>query len=156
MVVAILNIAAERPDYVRQCLRHVKSILAGAAPMDAKTQAKLQALLPESSVFTQAWAMTETSCIACYFYYPQNDDTGSVGRFMPNLDAKIVNPDPDSAGEEVGPYDVRGELCVRGPTVIQGYLDNKEANSRDWDDDGYFHTVSKPTGITHLDPDETV
>ena len=63
--------------------------------------------------------MSETSCVATYFYPPEHDTTGSVGRFIPSLDAKLV--DPDDFSKEIGPYDVRGELCVRGPTVIRGY-----------------------------------
>jgi acyl-CoA synthetase (AMP-forming)/AMP-acid ligase II len=141
MVVAIVNAAAENERWVRDCLKSVVAAVAGAAPLDTETQAKMQALLPKGSVMTQLWAMTETTCKASYFYYPEPNDTGAVGRFMPNLDVKIVDPDADgSDGEEVGPYDVRGELCIRGPTIIKGYLDNPDANARDWDEDGYFHT----------------
>ena len=136
MVVAIVNAGKDDEARVRGSLRSVANIVGGAAPLDSETQSKLQTFLPAKSVFTQLWAMTETSCIASYFYYPESDDTGSVGRFMPNLDAKIVDDD----GREIGPYDVRGELCVRGPTVIRGYLNNAEANSRDWDADNFFHT----------------
>ena len=140
MVVAIVQAARQDEPFVRKCLSSVKAIVGGAAPLDSQTQAKLQELLPADAAFTQIWAMTETTCMACYLYYPENDDTGSVGRFMPNLDVKIIDPDPESSGKEVSPYDTRGELCIRGPTVIKGYLDNPEANARDWDEDGYFHS----------------
>ncbi len=40
---------------------------------------------------------------------------------------------------EVG-YNTRGELCVRGPNVMKGYLNNKEATDAVIDKDGYFHT----------------
>lgn len=140
MVVAIIQAARQDESFVRKCLSSVKAVIGGAAPLDSQTQAKLQTLLPEDAAFTQIWAMTETTCIASYLYYPDGDETGSVGKFMPNLDVKLVDPDPESKGNEVGPYDTRGELCIRGPTVIQGYLDNPEANARDWDEDGYFHS----------------
>jgi 4-coumarate--CoA ligase len=55
---------------------------------------------------------------------------------LPNLDIKLV----DDAGKDISGFDVRGELCIRGPTVIRGYLENEEANKRDFDDEGYFHT----------------
>jgi 4-coumarate--CoA ligase len=35
---------------------------------------------------------------------------------------------------------VRGELCVRGPSVIQGYFDNPKANAESWDSEGYLKT----------------
>lgn len=133
MVVAI--VMSQKPDKVKN-LRFVKAALAGAAPLDAAMQARFQALLSPGSPFTQIWAMTETSCFASLFYYPENDDTGSVGQFVPNLDVKLIDED----GNDISALDTRGELCIRGPTIIRGYLDNPEANSRDFDKDGYFHT----------------
>lgn len=69
------------------------------------------------------------------FPYPEDDDTGSVGRSLPGMDMKLI----DEEGKDITDYDVRGELCVRGPTVIGGYLD-KEATANSWDKDGFFHT----------------
>lgn len=79
--------------------------------------------------------MTETTCIASNFPYPAADDTGAVGRFLPGLDVKLVDDD----GKDITAADVRGELCVRGPTVIYGYLDPK-ATAEAWDKERYFHT----------------
>ena len=139
MVVAIVNLAKDQTKtaFVRKSLGSIVAGCGGAAPLDGETQRALQSLLPAPAVFTQTWAMTETSCLASYFYYPTTDSTGSVGRFMPNLDVKLVN---DEDVEIWPPYDTRGELCIRGPTVVRGYLDNPEANARDWDEDGFFHT----------------
>lgn len=84
----------------------------------------------------QVWGMSETSCIATMFYYPDFDDTGSVGRFIPNCDAKLVDDD----GNDISQPGVRGELCVRGPIIVAGYFNNPKANSESWDEEGYFHT----------------
>ena len=59
-----------------------------------------------------------------------------MGRPLPGLDLKLVDDD----GKDVSAPGARGELCVRGPTVINGYFENPEANARDWDSEGYFHT----------------
>lgn len=69
-------------------LKGAKAAMAGAAPLDKGSQARLQALLDPEAPVTQVWGMTETSCIATMIPYPEKDDTGSVGRFIPNLDAK--------------------------------------------------------------------
>lgn len=80
--------------------------------------------------------MTECCCIGTMFKYPESDVTGSVGRFLPNLDAKLV----DEQGRDITDYDVNGELCVRGPSVTKGYFENPEANALSFDDEDFFHT----------------
>jgi len=83
------------------------------------------------------------ACISTRFPHPEKDVTGSVGKPLPDIDMKIVDDD----GKDVSGYDVRGELCVRGPTVVRGYFENPEANQRDWDKDGYFRKTD-PTPFT--------
>ncbi|KAF2110040.1 putative AMP-binding enzyme [Lophiotrema nucula] len=118
----------------KQKLRFIKHAMAGAAPLDKLMQARFQALMSDEGVFTQVMGMTETCCFAAVLYYPENDDTGSVGRFMPNMDVKLIDDD----GNDITGYNKRGELCVRGPNVIKGY--GGIPRERDFDSDGYFRT----------------
>lgn len=124
------------PITKKYSLKNIKAVSVGAAPLAKETQARFKELLDKDTPMTQVWGMTETSCIASMFHYPEDDDTGSVGRMLPNIDAKLVDDD----GKDISDYDVRGELCVRGPTIIKGYFNNPEANAKDWDSDNYFHT----------------
>lgn len=128
--------AINSPLNKKYSLKSVKIATCGAAPLDKLPQSRLQALIGEDVAFTQVWGMTETSCVATRFPWPETDTTGSVGRPMPGLDLKLVDDD----GKDVSGPDRRGELCIRGPTVINGYFENPEANARDWDSEGYFHT----------------
>lgn len=132
MVVALIAYPGANPA----TLKSLRIVLAGAAPLDASTQMRLAEKLPPHATFTQLWAMSETSCLASLFPHGERDLTASVGRFLPNLDVKLVDDD----GNDITALDVRGELCIRGPTVVRGYFENPEANKRDWDEDGYFHT----------------
>lgn len=72
----------------RPFLRKVRLAACGAAPLDKDVQARFRSLMGDDSPFTQVWGMTETSCIATMFPFPEHDDTGSVGRLIPNLEAK--------------------------------------------------------------------
>lgn len=80
--------------------------------------------------------MTELTCIATLTNYPEADDTGAVGRLIPNMEAKLVDDD----GNNISAYDVRGEILVRGPTMINGYYDNEKANKESYDHEGFFRT----------------
>jgi acyl-CoA synthetase (AMP-forming)/AMP-acid ligase II len=60
----------------------------------------------------------------------------SAGPIVPTLDAKLVDDDGNDLPS--GP-DVVGQLCVRGPIVIKGYLNRPEATA-DAIRDGWFNT----------------
>ena len=136
VVPPIAVMAINHPLNKTYSLKSVKIGAIGAAPLDKQPQARLQKLVGDDVPITQVWGMTETSCIATRFPYPETDTTGSVGRPILNIDLKLV----DDSGKDISGYDVRGELCVRGPTVVRGYFENPEANARDWDEDRFFHT----------------
>ncbi|KAK5949304.1 Acyl-CoA synthetase actt5 [Knufia fluminis] len=133
LVIAIIN----SPVTKKYSLKSVRRIGCGAAPLDAESQNRLQALCADDCVFTQVWGMTETTSALSLFRYPEMDDTGSVGNlFLPGTDVKLI----DDEGRDVTGFDVRGELCVKGPTIIKGYYNNERANAESWDSEGYFKT----------------
>lgn len=132
MVIQVIN----SPLTKKYSLASIRNSWVGAAPLAAEPQARYKALLRPDTPFNQVWGMSETSCIATMVHYPEHDPTGSVGRFLPNLDAKLV----DDEGNDITAYDVPGELCVRGPLIVKGYFNNPESNRLAWDGDGYFHT----------------
>lgn len=118
-------------------LKGVRRIGCGAAPLDKESGERLKALCANDCTFTQVQGMTETTGAISLYYYPDEDDTGSVGNtFMPNTDLKLV----DDQGTDITDFNVRGELCVRGPSVIDEYFDNAKANADSWDSEGFFHT----------------
>jgi 4-coumarate--CoA ligase len=132
MVVMILTSGlAEKKTFAS-----IRNAWSGAAPLDPSLQARFKQLLRDDAPFNQVWGMSETSCIATMLYYPHFDASGSVGPLLPNCDAKLVDED----GKDVTAFGVRGELCVRGPIIVNGYFENEAANRSSWDEDGFFHT----------------
>jgi acyl-CoA synthetase (AMP-forming)/AMP-acid ligase II len=59
---------------------------------------------------------------------------GSFGKPAPGLDAKIVDPDTQLPVEDGAP----GELCIRGPCLMQRYY--KRSREECFDADGWLHT----------------
>lgn len=132
MVLQILDSPLTTPA----TLASFRNTWVGAAPFATGLQKRFKALLAPSATFTQVWGMTETSCIAIMLHYPEQDDTGSVGRLLPCMDAKLVDDD----NNDITDYDVPGELCIRGPVVVKGYHNNTAANQCAWDAERFFHT----------------
>ncbi|WP_456274947.1 AMP-binding protein [Bacillus sp. AK031] len=60
----------------------------------------------------------------------------SVGRALPNVEVKIVQP---GTNQEL-PHGQQGELCTRGYHVMKGYYNNPDATSEAIDADGWLHT----------------
>ncbi|KIY01138.1 uncharacterized protein Z520_02690 [Fonsecaea multimorphosa CBS 102226] len=138
MVVTILQ-SGLLEKYSLDC---VKNIYSGSAPLDKSLQMALKAYLPADCIFNLAWGMTETSCMGMCFFYPDQDLTGAVGRPLPNHDVKLV----DDNGNEITESNMRGELCIRGPSIFNGY--GREKLRKDFDADGFFHTGD----IAYRDP----
>jgi long-subunit acyl-CoA synthetase (AMP-forming) len=92
LVVPAMAVAILRSELAKkgEFLKMIKTCVSVAAPLDKKIQASFRALLNDKAPLTQAWGMTETCCAASMFPYPEDDDTGSVGRMLPNLEAKLV------------------------------------------------------------------
>ncbi|EXJ60273.1 hypothetical protein A1O7_04425 [Cladophialophora yegresii CBS 114405] len=136
-VVSAMAVAiAMSPLLKKYSLESIRAGLAGAAPLSKETQAAIRPYLHPSAPFVQAMGMTEVSCILTMFPWPEDDTTGAVGRPIPGVDIKLVDDD----GKDITAYDVPGEMCARGPTVISGYLNNPQANAEAFDAQGFYHT----------------
>nr|ACZ97634.1 GloSensor-21F cAMP biosensor [Expression vector pGloSensor-21F cAMP] len=71
---------------------------------------------------------------------------GAVGKVVPFIEAKVVDLD---TGKTLG-VNQRGELCVRGPMIMSGYVNNPEATNALIDKDGWLHSGD----IAYWDEDE--
>jgi len=83
---------------------------------------------------TEAYGLTETSPVVCINPPDGVKKPGSVGRALPGVEVKIV----DYEDREL-PAGQVGEIVVRGPNVMKGYL-NQEAETRWVMRNGWFHT----------------
>jgi 4-coumarate--CoA ligase len=88
--------------------------------------------------------MTEMSPVS-HLTTPGGFKPGSVGVTAPSTATRIVDPE---SGEDLD-VDLDGEIWVRGPQVMPGYLNNESATRECLDADGWLHTGD----IGHIDTD---
>lgn len=126
---------AKHPIVDSYDLSCIDIIFSGAAPLDAELGHAMGQRLGCKVV--QGYGMTELSPVSHCMPDDRTDmDLNSSGYAMPNVVCKLVDP---ATGEEVGPGG-RGELWVKGPNVMSGYLNNPEATAITLDAEGYLHT----------------
>lgn len=135
LVPPIVLALAKHPLVDKYNLSSVKLVNSGAAPLDAAVQNATAKRL--NCLVTQGYGMTETSlAISVTSDEPARIKAGSSGQLLPNMTAKILDT---ATGEELGPNQ-NGEVCVRGPNIMQGYLNNPEATASTIDNEGWLHT----------------
>src|SRR6185436_15360174 len=116
-------------------LSSLKMVFSGAAPLGPElTRGCIERI---GCSVRQGYGMTETSPVTHSSPADQSKmKLGSVGPPAPNTECKMVDP---ATGEELGPHQ-EGEVCVRGPQIMKGYLNNPDATAHTIDADGWLHT----------------
>jgi acyl-CoA synthetase (AMP-forming)/AMP-acid ligase II len=126
---------AKHPIVDQYDLSCIDVIFSGAAPLDAELGHAVAKRL--GCTVLQGYGMTELSPVSHCMPDDRPDlDLNSCGFAIPNVVSKLVDPE---TGKEVGPGE-RGELWVKGPNVMSGYLNNAEATAITLDAEGYLHT----------------
>ena len=126
---------ARNPIVDNYDLSSLKMIFSGAAPLGEDLSRECMKRVGCS--IRQGYGMTETSPVT-HSSPPNPDDMklGAVGTAAPNTECKLIDL---ATGEELGPNQ-EGELWVRGPQVMKGYLNNPEATARTIDSERWLHT----------------
>ena len=135
LVPPIVLTLSKNPVVDNYDLSKLKTIFCGAAPLgEHLTRACMHRLDCE---LRQGYGMTETSPVT---HSSPADPTqvkfGSVGVPAPNTECKIVDLE---SGEPLS-NNKEGEVCVRGPQIMKGYLNNPEATATTIDSEGWLHT----------------
>jgi len=138
----ILVALAKHPLVDEFDLSAVEQMFSGAAPLSAELALAVGKRVGCEVV--QGYGMTELSPVS--HLTPKGQfKPGSVGVTAPNTEMLIVDP---ASGEEQG-VGGDGEVWVRGPQVMAGYLNNPEATAATIDEQGWLHTGD----IGHVDED---
>ena len=124
---------AKHPAVDAYDLSSLVQVFSGAAPLGAEIAMEAEKRIGCEVV--QGYGMTELSPVS-HTTPPGMFKAGSSGVTVSNTESRIVDPD---TGEDQ-PFGERGELWVRGPQVMKGYLNNPEATAATLDSDGWLHT----------------
>jgi acyl-CoA synthetase (AMP-forming)/AMP-acid ligase II len=143
----ILVALAKHPLVDSFDLSSLRTITSGAAPLDESlaqaVETRLRRGAPDGVVVAQGYGMTELSPVS--HTTPEaghgpagagSTPKGSVGYAIPNTECRLIDP---ATGADAAPGE-RGELWVRGPQVMAGYLNNPQATADTLDADGWLHT----------------
>jgi acyl-CoA synthetase (AMP-forming)/AMP-acid ligase II len=114
-------------------LSSIKQIFSGAAPLGAELAE--EAATRVGCEVVQGYGMTELSPVS-HCTVEGDFRAGTCGVTVSNTETRIVDPD---TGQDQG-IGGRGELWVRGPQVMKGYLNNDQATAETLDSEGWLHT----------------
>jgi len=116
-------------------LSSLRQVLSGAAPLSADLARAVTRRL--GCRMLQGYGMTETSPVTHTNSGPSIETKpGSVGALVSNTEGRIIDP---ASGRELAAGE-QGEICVRGPQIMKGYLGRPEATAAMIDADGWLHT----------------
>jgi len=132
---------AKHPIVDQYDISTVHTVFSGAAPLDGET-AELAGRRINARMM-QGYGMSELSPVSHAMPFTRDDiPVSSVGTILPNITCALVDTE---TGAEITTIEADGrtrpgELWVKGPNVMLGYLNKPEATADTLDADGFLHT----------------
>ncbi|KAI4303469.1 hypothetical protein MLD38_039093 [Melastoma candidum] len=132
----LLSITTRFKTCTGGALLSLKQVSCGAAPTNRKWIEDFRRTFPNVD-FIQGYGMTESAAVGTRGF-----NTGkiyrytSIGLLAPNMEAKVA----DLRTGSPLPPGRNGELLLRGPAIMKGYLNNPEATRLTINEDGWLHT----------------
>ncbi|HEY1237585.1 MAG TPA: AMP-binding protein [Solirubrobacterales bacterium] len=136
IVPPIVLALATSPQIGERDTSSLKMVVSGAAPLDADLVGRAEERI--GAPIRQGYGLTEVSPVSHKSRAADVDKTppGSIGPLIPNTEARLVDPE---TGEDV-PEGGEGEIWLRGPQVMLGYLNDEEATAAIFPGDGWMRT----------------
>ena len=133
-VPAMFLFMSQVPEFEAADLSSLRYLICGGAPVP---ETLITRYGQRGIAFVQGYGLTETSPLALVLRTEEvSVKVGAAGHaVLPLSDVRLV----DAQNNAVAPGE-RGEICVRGPQVMAGYWNNREATNEVIDADGWFHT----------------
>jgi long-chain acyl-CoA synthetase len=147
----IYLLLSESAEMERRDLRCIEAFLSGSAPLPLEVLRRFEQVT--GGKVMEGYGLTEAAPVTHSNPREGVRKPGSVGLPMPDVDCRVVDVETGTREVAVGEA---GELCIRGPNLMDGYWnrpDETAAVLRDgWlhtgdvvrvDEDGYFYVVDR-------------
>lgn len=121
-------------DITKYDLKSLRVCVSGGAPLPVEVKKEFEEKTGCSLV--EGYGLTETSPVLCVNPVMGDNRAGSIGQPLPQTDIDLRDPE---TGKSVKQGE-RGELCAKGPQVMKGYWNNKQATEETFYEDGYLRT----------------
>nr|XP_015834352.1 PREDICTED: 4-coumarate--CoA ligase 2-like [Tribolium castaneum]XP_015834353.1 PREDICTED: 4-coumarate--CoA ligase 2-like [Tribolium castaneum] len=138
VVPSLLLFLASHPAVTKEHLSSIEAVQSGAAPLtEGLLQKFRQKVGRDDILIRQGYGMTESSPVTfCMPKLTPPSKIATIGLPYPGTEAKVISL---SNGEPQGTHK-SGELLVRGPQIMMGYLNNEQATAETVDEEGWLHT----------------
>ncbi|XP_046384115.1 4-coumarate--CoA ligase-like [Ischnura elegans] len=136
LVPPLLLYLAKHPGITKEDMASFKQIVSGAATASPPIiEAFLERAGRDDIDFREGYGLTETAGVATLLPTNARHKIGSCGLLVPFTEARVI----DSSGKGQKSHQ-QGELLIRGPQIMEGYVNNEEATRKTVDSDGWLHT----------------
>ncbi|TFW28645.1 long-chain-fatty-acid--CoA ligase [Massilia arenosa] len=143
----LFNALLNEPGLAQVDMRRAKLVVAGGMAVQRAVAERWQQRC--GTALVEGYGLTEASPIVCANRPDQPAFTGAIGLPLPSTEVAIL----DDTGQELA-LGEPGEICVRGPQVMQGYWQRPEETARVFHPGGWLRTgdigVLEPTGYVRL------
>lgn len=146
----LFNALANNPAIKEVDFSHTKICVAGAMALQKAVKDNWQKATGTDVI--EGYGLTETSPVATCNPIDGTDRVGTIGLPLPDTEVMLMDED----GKEVTKTGEPGEICVRGPQVMQGYYNRPDETAKvikdgwlytgdigTFDDDGFFKIVDR-------------
>lgn len=129
----LFNALLHNPDFAKLDFSGLLMTLAGGMAVQRPVAERWQAVT--GCVISEGYGLSETSPVATANRFDSGEFTGTIGVPLPSTEIAIRDDD----GKEV-PLGEVGEICIRGPQVMDGYWNRPEETAKVMTADGYFRS----------------
>ncbi len=134
-VPSLFQLLIKNPKFKELDHSKLGTCISAASPFPKESQVELESIIGEGKLL-ELYGMTELSPVATMNPSLGKKKLGKVGMPIQNIELKIVDPETN----EPVPLGEPGEICAKGPLVMQGYYNKPDETKKAIDADGYMHS----------------